>query len=103
MTEVLVVGTPIIVAVIGLLGGVLTLWLKSKLDRIATSSGAAADSATLAADRSKPTSNGFASGVNSALQRIEARQTITDQRVDALTSALLQHLQEGASRGSQTD
>lgn len=88
MSEVVTLGTPIIVAFITVAGGVLSLWLKYKLDTIARSAG-------LAADRSAPTSNGFAATVLGTLARIESRQDTQDGRLDDLTAAFITHLQEG--------
>lgn len=68
-------GTPIIVGLFGLL----SIWLKHRLDRqdkaltatVAAAAEAAVSSA-LAAKRSEPTGNGFAADVRHSLARIES-------------------------------
>lgn len=59
-------------ALVAAIGGLLAIWLKHRLDRL---------------DRmAKPTSNGFASRVTDALERIETRTERTETRIDRVAS-----------------
>ncbi|MDF1705071.1 MAG: hypothetical protein P1U38_09880 [Aeromicrobium sp.] len=87
MSQVITIGTPIIVAFITVAGGCLTLWLKYKFDVVTAQ-------ARLAADRSKPTSNGFAQATAESLARIEARMDTHGRAIGDLNRALITHLQE---------
>lgn len=74
MSHYFTLGTPVIVACLGLVG----IWLKHRLDRqdrqvadVAQAAADAAVAAALAASRSLPTSNGFAEGVRADLKFIK--------------------------------
>jgi hypothetical protein len=116
MSHYFTLGTPVIVAVIGLVG----IWLKHRLDRqdkqvaeVAKAAAHAGVEAALAAARSLPTSNGFAAGTRSSLARIESEQRATRRdvggmredfrrlatRVDRLDATLAAHLQEARRDG----